>query len=301
VQQGPGQAHEIDRIRSIHPRGANTLSMRSPRLVLWVTLLVSNACASGGPGAATVADADEPPGSTGGSPATGGSGTGGGATGGSPGTPDAALAEDAGATGGSPATPDAAMADAAPVSGGGMVGFYEAEAVMPAGPNQILAPAVISNCPFMSPTCGAPETVMPETQCCFGGKEVRQLLRGRGGLVFNKVMAPADGTYDVTWYYRCGKNDNFGDGNCGGEPNHPAGGCRPHILTVNGTRLPKVYEFHCFPGPWSEVHIVTTPIPLKSGENSIRVVATTGRDAADLDAIAIYPEGKGRPPMAFAH
>src|SRR5947207_1459496 len=86
---------------------------------------------------------------------------------------------------------------------------------------------------------------------------------GKGGLVFNKIAAPADGMYDVTWYYHCGKNDNFGDGNCGGEPNHPAGGCRPHILTVNGTRLPKVYEFHCFPGPWGEIHLVTTPLPLK--------------------------------------
>jgi len=183
-----------------------------------------------------------------------------------------------------------------------MLSFYEAEAIMPAGPNQLIAPAVISNCPFMSPACGPLEMVMPEEKCCSAGKEVRQLLRGKGGLQFNKIMAPADGMYDVTWYYRCGKNDNFGDGNCGGEPNHPAGGCRPHVLTVNGTRLPKVYEFHCFPGPWSEVHIVTTTmIPLKAGENSLRVVATPGRDAADLDAIAIYPDGKGRPPVAFTH
>jgi len=250
-------------------------------------------------------DADEATGGAGTPAGTGGSGTGGASTGGSAGTPDAAPAEGTGgaATGGSGPTPDADIAagDAAAATGGGMLGFYEAEAVMPAGPNQLLAPAVISNCPFMSPNCGAPETVMPEQKCCFSGKEVRQLLRGRGGLVFNKVMAPADGMYDVTWYYRCGKNDNFGDGNCGGEPNHPAGGCRPHVLTINGTKLPKVYEFHCFPGPWSEVHIVTTPLPLKAGENSIRVVATAGRDAADLDAIAIYPEGKGRPPMAFAH
>jgi hypothetical protein len=46
---------------------------------------------------------------------------------------------------------------------------------------------------------------------------------------------------------------------------------------------------------------VTTPLPLKAGDNSIRVVATPGRDAADLDAIAIYPTGKGVPPVAFSH
>ena len=122
-----------------------------------------------------------------------------------------------------------------------------------------------------------------------------------GWLQYNKVSAPADGMYDVTWWYHCGKNDNFGDGNCGGEPNHPPAGCRPHILTVNGARLPKVYEFHCFPGPWGQIHAVTTPLPLKAGDNSIRVVATPGRDDADLDAIAIFPAGMGVPPVAFAH
>jgi hypothetical protein len=283
--------------------------MRFPPLVGWAVLLSFGGCGGGsaGPGGGAVLDAEEATGGTGGSAVAGqGGGSGGSpATGGAPGMPDAAAGGagggDGGSGGGSEPGPDAAPEGGSP-GAGGMVGFYEAEAVMPAGPNQIIAPAVISNCPFMSPTCGPPETIKPEDKCCSGGKEVRQLLRGRGGLQFNKIMAPADGMYDVTWYYRCGKNDNFGDGNCGGEPNHPAGGCRPHILTVNGTRLPKVYEFHCFPGPWSEVHIVSTlMIPLKAGENSLRVVATAGRDAADLDAIAIFPAGKGLPPAAFAH
>jgi hypothetical protein len=232
---------------------------------------------------------------------TAGQGGGGGSGGASVGPDAAGTTGDAGGNDGPTPGSDAAQDSGPPAGGGGMLGFYEAEAIMPAGPNELLPPAVVNNCPDMSPSCGPPETVMPETRCCFQGKEVRQLLRGRGGLQFNKIAAPADGMYDVTWYYRCGKNDNFGDGNCGGEPNHPAGGCRPHVLTVNGTKLPKVYEFHCFPGPWSEVHIVSTPIPLKAGDNSIRVVATSGRDAADLDAIAVYPAGKGRPPTAFAH
>ena len=94
-------------------------------------------------------DADEATGGAGTPAGTGGSGTGGASTGGSAGTPDAAPAEGTGgaATGGSGPTPDADIAagDAAAATGGGMLGFYEAEAVMPAGPNQLLAPAVISN------------------------------------------------------------------------------------------------------------------------------------------------------------
>ena len=54
-------------------------------------------------------------------------------------------------------------------------------------------------------------------------------------------------------------------------------------------------------GCYRPIHLVTTPIPLKSGDNSIRVVATPGRDAADLDAIAVFPAGKGAMPVAFAH
>jgi hypothetical protein len=56
-----------------------------------------------------------------------------------------------------------------------------------------------------------------------------------------------------------------------------------------------------FPGPWGQIHSVITPHPFKAGENSIRVVATPGRDASDLDAIAVFPAGQGRPPVAFIH
>src|SRR6185369_10480301 len=133
-------------------------------------------------------------------------------------------------------------------------------------------------------------------ECCSGGKKLSQLLRGKGGVVFNALEAPSDGMFDVTWWFHCGKNDNFGDTNCGGAP-HTASGCRPHILEVNGTKLPKVYHFPCYPGSWGQIHAATTTIPLKSGKtNSIRVYATPGRDAADLDAIVVYPAGKGTMP-----
>jgi hypothetical protein len=293
--------------------------MRQLALGILVAVVTFFGCASSphAPGGSSVDGGDETGGEGGSGAGIGGGGIGGKGGQGGAVLPDAAVAGSGGSGGSGPAgegggEPDAA-ADAGASSSedaggggaggaaGGLLGFYEAEAVMPAGPNELIAPAVISNCPNMSPTCGAPEAVKPETPCCFQGKEVRQLLRGKGGLQFNKINAPADGMYDVTWYYHCGKNDNFGDGNCGGEPNHPAGGCRPHVLTINGTRQPKVYEFHCYPGMWGEIHVVTTQLPLKSGDNSIRVVATPGRDAADLDAIGVFPAGKGPQPQAFAH
>jgi hypothetical protein len=238
-------------------------------------------------------------GSGGNAGAGGGSGSAG--SGGSSGSAGSGGATRTDAGGGS--KPDGGAAtDGAPASTGPMLGFYEAEAVMPAGPNQLIGKAVVGGCGANNPVCGPPDTIKPEAMCCSMGKEVRQLIRGTSGLQFNKISAPADGMYDVTWWYHCGKNDNFGDPNCGGEPNHPKAGCRPHVFTINGEKLPKVYEFHCFPGEWGQIHAVTTPLPLKAGgENSIRVVATPGRDAADMDAIAIYPTGMGVQPTAFTH
>src|SRR5437667_131581 len=88
------------------------------------------------------------------------------------------------------------------------------------------APTAGTGCGAATPVCGAYDTVKPEDTWCFDGKEVRQLLRGKGGLQFNNVSAPADGMYDVTWWYHCGNNDNFHDPTCRGEPHTPAG-CRP--------------------------------------------------------------------------
>jgi hypothetical protein len=120
-------------------------------------------------------------------------------------------------------------------------------------------------------------------------------------VTINNISAPADGMYDVTWWFHCGKNDNFGDANCGGVPHTPSG-CRPHVIIVNGARLPKIYEFPCFPGSWGEIHASTVQVPLKAGAmNSIQIFATPGRDASDMDAIAVYPAGKGTPPIAGSH
>jgi hypothetical protein len=104
--------------------------------------------------------------------------------------------------------------------------------------------------------------------------------------------------YDVTWWYHCGLNDNFGDKNCGGQTNPPttASGCRPHQIVVNGTELTGTYHFPCFPGAWSIIHAASTTITLKAGANTIKIYSTAPRDAADMDAIAIAPAGQGTAP-----
>jgi hypothetical protein len=244
---------------------------------------------------------------------TGGTGTpapmppGGFGAGGSGGSPPAgtageggAPALDAAAPGGSggaavePPPADASPPGDATPTAGALVGFYEAEAVPP---NQVIAGAVVGGCGAATPVCGPYDTVKPEDTCCFGGKEVRQLLRGKGGLQFNGISAPADGMYDVTWWYHCGNNDNFHDPTCRGEPHTPAG-CRPGQVVVNGVTLPRIFEFPCFPGSWGQIHAATTPLPLKAGAtNTIKMTAGYPiNDAIDIDAIAIYPAGKGLPP-----
>jgi hypothetical protein len=192
------------------------------------------------------------------------------------------------------ASADGPGAESGAPLGGGVLAFYEAEAVPP---NQLISGAVVGGCGAANPICPPPAEMKPEAMCCSGGKEVRQLLRGKGGLQFNGVTVAADGIYDVTWWYHCGNNDNFHDPTCRGEPHTPSG-CRPGQLTVNGAVLPKIYEFPCFPGPWGQIHAATTTVPLKGGAmNSIKITAGYAiNDAVDVDAIAIYAAGKGIPP-----
>jgi hypothetical protein len=124
------------------------------------------------------------------------------------------------------------------------------------------------------------------------------VAHGNGEVQFNNVMVPSDGMYDVTWWYYCGNNDNFGDKNCGGQTNPPtmAAGCRPQQFYVNNTLLPGAYHFPCFGGAWSIVRTATTTMALKAGVNVLRLHAPPPRDAVNLDGIEIYPSGKGLPP-----
>jgi hypothetical protein len=120
-----------------------------------------------------------------------------------------------------------------------------------------------------------------------------------GFLQFNDIQVPADGTYDLTWFYHCGLSDNFGDTSCGGQTSPPTtpSGCRPHKLTVNGVALTGTYHFPCFPGSWAIEHVATTTVPLKAGTNTVRIGPPKPRDAADLDAVWVQRAGLGSMPL----
>jgi hypothetical protein len=170
--------------------------------------------------------------------------------------------------------------------------------------------------------------------CASGGKNVNQIL-GRspctpptsttsydqcenkgGGVQFKEITVPADGTYDVTWWYHCGPDkpghaDVYGDTKCGGlNYNTGAGsGCRPHLIDVNGVPMSSTvdgkpapyYQFPCYPAPWSILHGATTELPLKAGSNTIYIHApgATTLDAVDVDALDVQAAGRGRaaPPL----
>jgi hypothetical protein len=284
------------------------------RLALTLTLLAScgqsakNGTKTGPTDVGGEGGGDETGGTTGGAGGAKGGSGGSKASGGSGGSLSAPDAAAEGGSGGTTAVPDASATggsgggdetpDASPPATGdgggampaGAIAWYECEAVPP---NTIFGATTIVTC--SAGPCPSHDAIKEGIECCSGGKKLSQLLRGKGGAVLNAIAAPSDGMYDVTWWFHCGKDDNFGDTGCGGAP-HTKSGCRPHVLEVNGTKLPKVYHFPCFPGSWGELHASTTTIPLKGGMNSIRVYATPGRDAADLDAIELFPAGKGLPP-----
>ena len=166
--------------------------------------------------------------------------------------------------------------------------------------------------------------------CASGGKVVNQIL-GRspcspptsatsytdcqdkgGGVTFNDVIVPADGTYYVTWWYHSGDEtpgqaDVYGDLHCGGLNYDvgPGSGCRPHLIYVNGVPMSSMvggeeavyYEFPAYPTAWSLVHGAVTALPLKAGSNTIYIKAPgfTTSDAADIDALDVQPSGEGAP------
>jgi hypothetical protein len=180
----------------------------------------------------------------------------------------------------------------------------------------------------------AQDGVKEGANCASGGKAVTQIL-GRspctpptsttsydqcqnkgGGVTFNQVTVPADGVYDVTWWYHCGPDtpghaDVYGDTKCGGlDYGTGAGtGCRPHLIDVNGTPMSTTvggkaalyYQFPCYTAPWSVLHGATTALPLKAGMNSIYIHApeATTLDAVDVDALDVHAQGQGTatPPL----
>jgi hypothetical protein len=183
-------------------------------------------------------------------------------------------------------------------------------------------------CPGIAGTSS--DGVKEGADCASGGHAVNQIL-GRspctpatsttsytdcgdkgGGVTFNEVTVPVDGTYDVTFWYHSGQDtpghaDVFGDVNCGGHnyDTGPGSGCRPHLIYVDGVQMSSMvggqnavyYEFPAYPDSWSVIHGAVTALPLKAGSNTIYIKAPgfTTSDAADIDAIDVQPSGQGAP------
>jgi hypothetical protein len=131
-----------------------------------------------------------------------------------------------------------------------------------------------------------------------------------GGVTFNGVTVPVDGSYDVTFWYHSGGSDTYGDANCGGVRYDTAAGngqlCRPHMISVNGVQMSSTingqtavyYEFPAYASSWSIVHGAVAALPLKAGSNTILIKApgSTTSDAADIDALDVQPSsGPGAP------
>jgi hypothetical protein len=148
------------------------------------------------------------------------------------------------------------------------------------------------------------------------GWSVGQLLRGSADSVtFTNVYAPADGDYDIVWYYHCANADTNGYAS----PTCPAatqgsmtgnGGCRGAAFTVNGVDDPKTYEVPCFlrisamDHGWHHVHTwvrtqnvkstVRVPFHLKAGSSNTIKLYARGTDTIDVSAIRV-PDGRQGP------
>ena len=167
----------------------------------------------------------------------------------------------------------------------------------------------------------APETLKDGASCCSAGKLVQNLLGAAGANCFGMpltcgsgiiltVTVPADGQYDVTWWFHCGGSDSYQDNTCGGL-RYTAGApgvCRPHEIVVNGvlTGDPATkayyYQFPCWATSWALIHPAVTTLSLKAGDNTIYIHAPNdyisagidgGLDSADLDVIHVTPVGQG--------
>jgi hypothetical protein len=207
---------------------------------------------------------------------------------------------------------------------------YEAEAVPP---NVLTLSAIVDQTCFGTNLTCPTNGVEEGANCCSGGGAITEIL-GRvpcsgppgsagdyvdcsdsgAGVEFHDVTVPADGTYDVTWWYHCGAYTGSdaanvdGDTACGGLHYAVGAGCRPQLIDVNGVPVSGtgtvdaqsalIYQFPCYSGAWSVLHGATTALPLKSGANTIYFHAphATNLDASDIDAIDVLPHGQGVQP-----
>lgn len=216
----------------------------------------------------------------------------------------------------------------APDSGDPLAAFfvrYEAESPT----NELTYPVedVVSKGTPPCPTGG-----VKEGADCSSGGEFVELILGRspcnpptspssydgcqnkgGGIQFNAITVPVDGSFDVTWWYHCGSDSTghanvYGDTGCGGldYQTGPGSGCRPHLIDVNGVPMSAAdagqtalyYQFPCYTSAWNILHGATTSLPLKAGTNTIYIHApgATMLDAADIDALDVQAAGSGTAP-----
>ena len=180
-------------------------------------------------------------------------------------------------------------------SGSGVNEWYEAEAIPP---NQIFEYAMKTTC---APIC--PKPVVPGAVCCSGGGEVTWIVSENayhtaGWMVFNDIAAPADGTYDLTFWYHSGGGDTYGDNNCGGQPltQPDQVGCRPQTFVINGTTMPGAYHFPTYKSGAFIIRAATVSLPLAKGMNTIKVAPPPPRDSVDMDALQVLPSGMGIAP-----
>lgn len=224
-----------------------------------------------------------------------------------------------------------AQMQAVPI-GGDADAWYEAEASANILFN-ILGAGGRTKC---STTCtGSPKE---GDACCMGGYKITQLLGrcdtrassantkacrddqgpGGAGVTFVGVKVPKAGTYDITWWYHAGGNDNWNDHDCGGKPApvwmtyfnpnaNPQPGCRPHLIAVNGKEVdgPKgerYWQFPVFGGSWDILHAATTTLTLAEGINTVQLAAPRigDLDAVDIDAIHVQAADRGNLPKVVA-
>ena len=259
-----------------------------------------------------------------------GSGGGGGATTG----PTTTGAEDAGtADAPSSGTADAAGPDATSATGGPDGGGSGGDAA--GGPASMCTGTIYSTGDVCGPAvaAGKPCTLITGTHasacpactkcpfdgqlCCpasagdtTGYKVSGLLLGGKDTVTFTNVYAPADGDYNIVWYYRCGNADTDNNypptcpGSKEGSTTGPPG-CRQALFTVNGVTDPMTYQIPCFlrtePGDgWSNIHSwvrddpatkALVPFHLKAGSNNTIKIFAGNHDTVDLAAIRV-PDGK---------
>jgi hypothetical protein len=196
---------------------------------------------------------------------------------------------------------------------------YSAGAACPGGtPSTGTNPCAIITGTHARACATACNTCPPDhTTCCVAqegsttGYDVGGLLLGgKDTVTFTGVYAPADGDYNIVWYYFCGNSDtdnNYPPSCPGSKEGSTVGppGCRQAKFTVNGVDDPTTYEVPCFltgtnDGQWTTIHSwerddpntkALIPFHLKQGSTNTIKIYAGNHDTVDLSGIRV-PDGR---------